>query len=136
MSDMTLLRIGILVAGLILITAIFWFGRPLKPGQGKRLQRNVASKEAEGGRLEPTLGEQIEAGLAESGTRGGEAAAQAELDLFDRTLESGTGVPTTELGKRASEAYEKIVTVYLAARSGQVLNGADIVVAAEKAGLV
>ncbi|TWI12642.1 cell division protein ZipA [Aerolutibacter ruishenii] len=135
MSDMTLLRMGILVAGLILIAAIFWFGRPRKPGQGKRVPRNAASTEAEGGRLEPTLGEQIEAGLAEGETRGGEVATQVELDLFDRTLESG-GVPTTELGKRASEAYEKIVTVYLAARSGQTLNGPDIVVAAEKAGLV
>jgi cell division protein ZipA len=136
MSDMTLLRMGILVAGLILIAAIFWFGRPRKPGQGKRLPRNDASKVTEGARLEPTLGEQIEAGLADGETRGGEAATQAELDLFDRTLEGGAGVPTTELGKRANEDYEKIVTVYLAARSGSILNGADIVVAAEKAGLV
>ena len=135
MSDMTLLRVGTLVAGLILIAAIFWFGRPRKPGQGNRLAR-AASKDAETGRMEPTLGEQIDADLAEGETRGGEAATQAELDLFDRTLESSSGVPTTELGKRASEAYDKVVTVYLAARSGQVLNGADIVVAAEKAGLV
>ena len=136
MSDMTLLRMGILIAGLILIAAIFWFGRPRKPGQGKRLPRNASPKDAESTRLEPTLGEQIEAGLADGDPRGGEATTQAELDLFDRTLEGGGTVPTTELGKRANEDYEKIVTVYLAARSGSVLNGADIVVAAEKAGLV
>jgi cell division protein ZipA len=136
MSDMTLLRIGILIAGVILIAAIFWFGRPRKPGQGKRLPRNTAPNDAEGARLEPTLGEQIEAGLAEGTARGGEATTQAELDLFDRTLEGGASTPTSELGKRANEEYEKIVTVYLAARSGSVLNGADIVVAAEKAGLV
>ncbi|KGM54942.1 cell division protein ZipA [Lysobacter daejeonensis GH1-9] len=136
MSDMTLLRVGILVAGLILIAAIFWFGRPRKPGQGKRLPRNAAPKDADSGRLEPTLGEQIEAALADGGTRGGEATTQAELDLFERTLEGSTGVPTTELGKRSSEDFDKIVTVYLAARAGNVLNGSDIVVAAEKAGLV
>ena len=73
MSDMTLLRVGILVAGLILIAAIFWFGRPRKPGQGKRLPRNAAPKDAEGGRLEPTLGEQIEAALADGQARGGDA---------------------------------------------------------------
>lgn len=135
MSDMTLLRVGILVAGLILIAAIFWFGRPRKPGQGKRLARNAAPKDVESGRLEPTLGEQIEAALADGGSRGGDAATQAELDLFERTLEGG-GVPTTELGKRSSEEFDKIVTVYLAARSGSMLIGSDIVVAAEKAGLV
>ena len=37
MSDVTLLRIGILIAGLILIAAIVFFGRPRKPGQGKRV---------------------------------------------------------------------------------------------------
>lgn len=135
MSDMTLLRVGILVAGLILIAAIFWFGRPRKPGQGKRLPRNAAPKDAESGRLEPTLGEQIEAALADGEARGGDAATQAELDLFERTLEGGA-VPTTELGKRSSEEFDKIVTVYLAARSGSMLVGSDIVVAAEKAGLV
>jgi cell division protein ZipA len=136
MSDMTLLRVGILVAGLILIAAIFWFGRPRKPGQGKRLPRNAAPKDAESGRLEPTLGEQIEAALADDESRGGEATTQAELDLFERTLEGSTGVLATELGKRSSEDFDKIVTVYLAARAGNVLNGSDIVVAAEKAGLV
>lgn len=32
MSDVTLMRIGILIAGLILIGAIVFFGRPRKPG--------------------------------------------------------------------------------------------------------
>lgn len=136
MSDMTLLRIAILVAGLILIAAIFWFGRPRKPGQGKRMPRNAPAVEADGGRVEPTLGEQIEAGLAGADSSAGDATTQAELDLFDRTLEGGGSAPAPELGKRTSEDYDKIVTVYLAARAGATLNGSDIVVAAEKAGLV
>lgn len=136
MSDMTLLRMGILVAGLVLIAAIFWFGRPSKPGQGKRLSRNAAPRDAETGRLEPTLGEQIEAALADGEARSDDATTQAELDLFEHTLDGGSGAPATELGKRSSEDFDKIVTVYLAARAGNVLNGSDIVVAAEKAGLV
>ena len=38
MSDMALLRIGILAAGLLLIAAIFLFGRPKKKMQGRRVE--------------------------------------------------------------------------------------------------
>ena len=44
--------------------------------------------------------------------------------------------PTQELGKRVNDSFDKIVTLYLAARAGQVLHGPDIVVAAERAGVV
>jgi cell division protein ZipA len=121
MSDMTMLRIGIGVAGLILLAAIFYFGRPRKPGQGKRLQRETTSRQ------EPTLSEQMEADAR------AESLTQSELDLSSRAAETP---PAAELGKRVSEEFDKIVTLYLAARAGQKLHGPDIVVAAEKAGLV
>ena len=120
MSDVWMLRAGILVAGLLLIAAIYFFGRPRRPGQGRRVETRDA-------RTEPTLGEQIEAGFAraeddlESGT-------QSEIPLE----RSGTG---NELGRRAHEDFDKIVTLYIAARAGNVLRGPDIVVAAEKTGL-
>ncbi|MGO4780656.1 cell division protein ZipA C-terminal FtsZ-binding domain-containing protein, partial [Lysobacter sp. 2RAB21] len=66
----------------------------------------------------------------------GEATTQAELELFDKTLEGGVNSANSELGRRVSEEFDKIVTLYLAARAGQKLHGPDIVVAAEKAGLV
>jgi len=132
MSDVTLLRIGILIAGLILVAAIVFFGRPRKPGQGKRVQREPSSSPAGTQRQEPTLGEQIERDLAQGGAAGG-STTQAELELFDRTLEGGAN---SELGRRVTEEFDKIVTLYLAARAGQKLHGPDIVVAAEKAGLV
>lgn len=122
MSDVTLLRIGIAIAGLILLAAIFYFGRPRRPGQGKRVARDGGS------RREPTLGEQLE---ADAETAGSGTATQAELDL-----EAPRDTPATELGKRVSEEFDRIVTLYLAARAGQTLHGPDIVVAAEKAGLV
>jgi len=139
MSDVTLMRIGILIAGLILIVAIVFFGRPRKSGQGKRIARE---DEARGGerkpapRQEPSLGEQIENELGEGGPPVGEATSQAELELFDRTLEGGANAAASELGRRVSDEFDKIVTLYLAARAGQKLHGPDIVVAAEKAGLV
>ena len=130
MSDVTLVRIGILIAGLILIAAIVFFGRPRKPGQGKRVPREGA---VDGSRMEPTLGEQLQSELGGEGRLAGESTTQAELELFDRTLE---GSANSELGRRATEEFDKIVTLYLAARAGQKLHGPDIVVAAEKAGLV
>lgn len=141
MSDVTLMRIGILIAGLILIGAIVFFGRPRKPGQGKRIAREDEAragerKPAPTSRQEPTLGEQIESELGEGGQPPGEATTQAELELFDRTLEGGANAANSELGRRVSDEFDKIVTLYLAARAGQKLHGPDIVVAAEKAGLV
>ena len=131
MSDVTLLRIGILIAGLILIAAIVFFGRPRKPGQGRRVPREARG---EGGRVEPTLGEQLEGELGADERQPVDATTQAELELFYRTLENPG--PAAELGRRVSDEFDKIVTIYLAARAGEKLHGPDIVVAAEKAGLV
>ena len=122
-SDGTMLRIWILIAGLVLIAAILFFGRPRKPGQGRRVSRG------DGGRVEPTLGEQLEAELAADDAPA--EPAQETLDLRPR----GASASKDELGKRTTEEFDKIVTLYLAARAGQLLHGPDIVVAAEKAGL-
>lgn len=135
MSEMTLLRIGILIAGLILIAAIVFFGRPHKAGQGRRVARAAAGKGfAETDRREPILGEHGDAGGDSAAMPAGEAD-QAELELFDRNLHVAAN-PNEQVGRRASEDFDKIVTLYLAARAGEKLHGADIVVAAEKAGLV
>ena len=129
---MTELRIGILIAGLILLAAIWYFGtRPRQGrGQGRRLPREERD---EAGRLEPTLGAQIERELAGAPESTGEQVVQTEMELLDESV--GAASPNSELGKRVSEDFDKIVTLYVAARAGQVLRGPDIVVAAEKAGL-
>lgn len=128
MSDIWLLRIGIVVAGVLLMLAIWFFGRPRRQPQGSQIEGGRDS----GARLEPTLGAQIEQALA-GGQSPDEAAVQAEMELLDGTI--GAAQPNSDLGKRASEDFDKIVTLYVAARAGQVLRGPDIVVAAEKAGL-
>ena len=51
MSDATLLRIVIAVLGAILLAAIYFYGRPRRPQQGKRTERRPS------GRVEPTLGD-------------------------------------------------------------------------------
>lgn len=118
MSDVWMLRAGILIAGVLLIAAIYFFGRPRRPGQGRRVETRET-------RTEPTLGEQIEAGFADDGV---DTGIQAEIPL-ERPAAGA------ELGRRAHEDFDKIVTLYIAARAGSVLRGPDIVVAAEKTGL-
>ena len=129
MSDLWLLRIGIVVAGLLLMAAIWFFGRPRKGPQGTRTEGKFRG---EGDRMEPTLGAQLENELAGAEPMGDEAV-QSELDLLDETV--GVVQPNSELGKRVSEDFDKIITLYIAARAGRTLRGPDIVVAAEKAGL-
>ncbi|WP_242107769.1 cell division protein ZipA [Luteimonas aquatica] len=134
MSDAWLLRLGILVVGIVLIAAIYFFGRPRKPGQGRRLKAEERDSAA---RMEPTLGAQLENELEQQAPDySSEAVVQSEMELLDRTVGGGIrAAAASELGKRESEDFDKIVTLYVAARAGQQLRGPDIVVAAEKAGL-
>lgn len=128
MSDTELLRIGILAAGLLLIAAIFLFGRPKRAPQGKRKE----PVEIERPRREPVLGETGGAVSEEGGSLDGDASVtQPELGLPEVEPSAGS-----DLGKRPSQDFDKIVSLYVAARAGEVLRGEDIVVAAEKTGLV
>jgi len=123
-SDMAMLRIGILIAGAILFAAIFFFGRPKKPSQGRR----VEPSERDNARVEPSLS----ADDAAEHDYSDDAVTQPELGLAG-------GTPTShfdsDLGKRPSQDFDKIVSLYVAAKAGHVLRGEDIVVAAEKTGL-
>jgi cell division protein ZipA len=122
-SDEMMLRVWILIAGVVLFAAILFFGRPRKPGQGRRIARG------DGARVEPTLGEQLETELDGEGST--QEPSQETLDFEPRA----TAASKDEVGKRTTDEFDKIVTLYLAARAGQLLHGPDIVVAAEKAGL-
>jgi len=123
MSDMALLRIGILAAGLLLIAAIFLFGRPRKKSQGRRVE---GGENAAGQRREPLLGGTD----ADAGSAGEDGVTQPELGLPE------VDGAASDLGKRATQDFDKIVSLFVAARAGETLRGEDIVVAAEKTGLV
>lgn len=122
-SDSTLLRIGIAVAAVALF-AIILFSSRRRPEQGRRKE---SSPEAP--RQEPTLRELLdEADGADTSSQAAENTAegtQNDLEGLDRAP-----------GHRPQTKFDKIVTVLLAARAGQMLTGPDLVVAAEKAGLV
>lgn len=44
--------------------------------------------------------------------------------------------PNSRIGMRSNDAYEKLVMLYLAAKSGHSISGAELVLATEKVGLV
>jgi cell division protein ZipA len=130
MSDVWMLRVGILVAGILLLAAIWYFGTRPREGQGRRVDGRGRES-----RLEPTLGAQLERDLAEADAAPAGEGVDDALELLDETVGATAPAPASEYGRRVSDEFDRIVTLYIAARAGSVLRGPDIVVAAEKAGL-
>lgn len=122
LSDTTLLRIGIAIAFVILVAVILFTSRK-KPEQGIRtsLQDEGAPK-----RMEPTLKDLLEA--EENGE-----SLEGETPVDDSEKEKSGYL---EVGARPHKDFDKVVSLLLAARAGQTLQGPDLVVAAEKAGLI
>ena len=131
MTDAWMLRTAIIVAGVLLLAAIYFFGRPRKPGQGRRVEGAARGGFADGGRVEPTLGQMIADELRPGEPADGEDL-QSEMDLGGSAAVASASATA---GRRVSEEFDKIVTLYIAARAGTKLRGPDIVVAAEKTGL-
>jgi cell division protein ZipA len=125
MSDMTLLRIGIAVAMSLLLGAIIFFGRGRKASKRRRDVRADGSERGEGARQEASLGEQLAGSWGQPVDEGSQ----------DELLLPNGGPATNDLGKRTSDQFDRIVSLYVAAKAGTKLRGQDIVVAAEKAGL-
>ena len=134
LSEANILRIAIGAAVLVLMVVIWLTGRK-KPEQGVR--RDSADTErlaaafpsfGSGGRREPTLGDAV----AETDNDGPELDAERGIAVDDAAPTSPT---RSQLGARPDASFDRIVTLYLAARAGEVLQGPDIVVACEKAGL-
>ncbi len=139
MSDIWWLRIGIVVAGAMLMAAIYFFGRPRKQSQGRKLRDESAQRtpprmagngqgDGHGDMRGAASGH--EAGMHDTGAYAQDGATSMHPQPDSPPPPSGP-----EVGKRDREDFDKIVTLYVAARSGQVLRGTDILVAAEKAGL-
>lgn len=137
----TTLRIIIAAIGVVILVAIYFFGRPRQPGQGRRV---VARKPGDQ-RVEPVIGDAGDA-ATENATppRQGEldVALKRELDRLGATVAADRKTPpqrapaTPPAGQRPHEfPVDRIVSLFVVARAGEVFHGSDIVVAAEKAGL-
>jgi cell division protein ZipA len=121
----TELRVIVAVVGILALALIYFFGRPRRPGQGERR----ATKRGEDERIEPTLGEP---GDPEQGEL--DVSLRAELDRLGRDGGARSAARST-VGVRPDRKIERIVTLFVATRPGEMLAGSDVVVAAEKAGL-
>ncbi len=121
----TELRVIVAVIGVFVLALIYFFGRPRKPGQGERR----AAKRAEDARIEPTLGPAD--GQPEQGEL--DVSLRAELDRLGQGMAAKPS--RSSVGVRPDRKIERIVTLFVAARPGEMLPGSDVVVAAEKAGL-
>jgi len=132
-------------------------------GRRADAQRPSAGRSA-GDRSEPTLGEILEEDARNDRDALGNRAEQTSFNLpdtasvgeDDRSQEdvkpefgksgllrpslvgASRPLPASQptLGIRQEAEFDRIVTLYVAARAGHQLNGPDLVVAAEKAGLV
>jgi cell division protein ZipA len=120
-SDTNLLRIGIAVAALILI-AIILFSSRKKPAQG--VKTTARDEPVDALRQEPTLKDMIES----------EQSRDAASDEIDSASAGASANPDENM--RAPVEFDKIISILIAARAGQMLHGPDLVVAAEKAGLI
>lgn len=135
--DPTQLRIILAVAGVAILALIYFFGRPRRPGQGKR-----KLFQSEGGeRVEPSFGEMPDPdAVPPQGEL--DVGIQDELDKLGATISAGrASAPPVRKGplpgvRPDTQAVERIVTLHVAARPGETIHGASLIVAAEKAGLV
>jgi cell division protein ZipA len=113
------------VAGIVLIALVYFFGQPRKPGQGRRLFGRRA--------------ERREPGLSDDEAVSNHADLVRELERLDRGLSPEAPVAEGATAEPARAArvpdFDKIVSLHVAAREGHLIHGADLVVAAEKAGL-
>jgi len=138
----TELRIIIAVIGVIVFALIYLFGRPRKPGQGKR---KLFTRDGGGERVEPTLGDvesggasvdaqnDLNLGLGDLSDGSSSSAKDARGDAFSPTAQQRKGPAP---GARTAGQVDRIVTLYVSARNGETIHGASLIVAAEKAGLV
>ena len=136
------LRIIIAAIGVVVLVAIYFFGRPRKTEHGRRL---VPRKTGDV-RVDPVIGDTTDADDVASGAapRQGEldVALQRELDRLgatvaaDRYAASHSAQMDATTGQRPSALpVDRIVSLFVVARAGEEFRGSDIVVAAEKAGL-
>ena len=118
--------IPLAIAGVIVLALLYYFGGPRRPGQGMRrpLSRHAGSRDGE--RVEPVIGDVPEQGELEMDEADEAAAVEARAPAPP---------PRFAAGARPDEAIDRIVTLFVAARSGMAFSGPNLIVAAEKAGL-
>lgn len=131
--------IPLAILGAIVFASIYWFGRPKKPGQGRRM---VSSRDS-GERIEPTFGGDADGASVDFDPEQGElnVGMREELQRLGSAIAAKRGedgkaaAAKPAAGTRPEQPIERIVTLFVAAPAEADFHGSDLVVAAEKAGL-
>lgn len=136
MSDANILRLVLLLIGAIVL-AVIWI-----TGQKREVRDAGAQREGSGfPRREPSLANPV----ADAGEDDKAQAASARFSaIIDDPVDAFTTNPDTfaddearqQIGRRPDDYFERIVTLYVKVPDGRFLEGSDVVVAAEKVGLV
>ncbi len=120
------LRVLLLIVGVFILLGIYYFGRPNNDRKSDTPDRSAD-------RLEPWIYESDEQSVqpvAESAD-GEDPPVATEAVEYEPEPE-----PEPIAGERPSSEFDLIVTLFLVAREGGTIAGPDLMVAAEKAGLV
>lgn len=132
----TELRVVLLILGLIVLGVIYWYGRPAR--------RMASEMRAEHGRREPVLGDGTSAEPSFSALgdepwhRDGAAGdlPTFEIDGLSEREDRPEPAASQRVGHREAAPHDRIISLYVVAQDGYTLHGPELVVAAEKAGLV
>ncbi len=116
----TELRVVLILLGLLILAAIYWFGRK---------RPDAPKPRASSARREPVLDSPDEPSF--TALDDGDFAATPESDQREVDDES-----SPQPGQRDEQSHERIVTLYVVAAEGFEIHGSDLMVAAEKAGMV
>lgn len=127
------LRLILFVIGVGILAAIYLFGRPRRPGEAQG-RRAVPARKSKS-RVEPVL----EGDAAAAVDDGDVEMEQPELLLPEagsiKDVEIAPRAPPRTVKVAPATEFERIVTLFVTVREGGTIRGADLVVAAEKAGL-
>ena len=132
------LRIVIAIVGAAIFALIWLFGKPKRPKQGRR---NPVMRDADGERIEPTFGESEMPLEGEQGELSIDFGTD-EIERLGSAINAKRNEPIPAIdtpkpprGVRPEQPIERIVTLFVAARGGEMMHGSNLVVAAEKAGM-
>lgn len=144
----------LIVAGVVVLFGVFLFARPKKPKQGVRHAWEEDETGTDSERREPSLSDQFaefdddlpSMSVRDDDDEAWEANAQGEFfptdDSDDKVEPEEDDVSAEQHEKLAAQSsvfdhdFEKIITLFISARAGEMFQGSDLLVACEKVGLV
>ena len=129
------LRIVLLILGIVVLSVIYWYGRPAR--------RASAESRQDLARREPVLGgadgEPRFTALAEEPWQrdlAGEDLPELRVDGLSEQEDRHESAHSRVGQREGGGQHERIISLYVVAQDGYTLHGPELVVAAEKAGLV